>query len=117
MNTSPCASPIFDFLQNVVTIDNMKARLITRHKDVSPEGWITEISIWRVPEPVPPSSHLFKYSMVFVVDGNRVIGFDNERGKGDHCHINGKEAPYHFSGLKKLAEDFIAEVETWKNEH
>jgi len=95
----------------------MQARLITRHKDVSPEGWITEIVIWRVPEPVQPSSHQFKYSFAFVVNGKRVIAFDNERGKGDHCHIGRQESPYRFEGLEKLVDDFIVEVEKWKNAH
>ncbi len=93
----------------------MKARLITRHKDVSPEGWISEVVIWRVPEPVHPCTHPFKYSFAFVVDGKRVIAFDNERGKGDHSHIAGQESPYRFEGLEKLADDFIVEVEKWKN--
>ncbi len=95
----------------------MKAELITRHKDVSPEGWIIEMVIWRVPKSVPPCLHSFKYSLVLVVDGSRVIGFDNERGKGDHCHNRGKESSYCFTGLEKLVNDFIVEVENWKSEH
>jgi len=43
--------------------------------------------------------------------GQRVVGFDNERGKGDHCHLDGKEIPYKFLGTDKLIEDFIAEIE------
>ena len=70
--------------------------------------------VWRVPKPVPPSEHGFKYRAVFVVDGVRVIGFDNERGKGDHCHLNGKEQPYQFRGVEALVEDFIAAIETWR---
>jgi len=95
----------------------MKAALILRHKDVSPEEWITEMVIWRVPKPVAPCTHLFKYSLVLVVNDERVIGFDNERGKGDHCHRRGNEKPYLFTGVEKLVEDFIKEVEKWKSEH
>lgn len=47
----------------------------------------------------------------YVVDGVRVVGFDNERGKGDHCHLDGREFPYVFSSIEQLIEDFIAEVE------
>jgi len=47
-----------------------------------------------------------------VVDGVRIVGFDNERGKGDHCHIDGKELPYAFTSVDQLLEDFIATVET-----
>lgn len=66
--------------------------------------------IWSVPEPVPPSGHAFKYRLVYVLDGKRIVGFDNERGKGDHCHLDGKEHPYSFTTLDRLIEDFIAEV-------
>ena len=45
------------------------------------------------------------------MNGVRVVGFDNERGKGDHCHIKGKERPYVFSSIEQLIEDFIAAVE------
>ena len=39
------------------------------------------------------------------------MGFDKERGKGDHCHIGGKELPYVFISVDQLLEDFIAVVE------
>jgi hypothetical protein len=63
-------------------------------------------------KPVPPTEHGYKYRAVYVVDGVRIVGFDNERGKGDHCHIDGKELPYAFTGVDQLLEDFIAAVET-----
>ncbi len=97
-------------------IDNMKANLILRHKDISPEGHILELVIWRVPSPAPPCSHPL-YRLAYMVNDERVIGFDNERGKGDHCHVAGAERPYVFRGLHALVEDFIAEVEQWKSAH
>ena len=89
----------------------MKARLITRFKDVTPEGSVIELVVWRVPEPVPPSGHGFKYRATYAIEGVRVVGFDNERGKGDHCQIQGRERPYIFSSVKQLIEDFIAAVD------
>ena len=89
----------------------MKATLITRLRDVTPEGGVIELVVWRVPEPVPPSGHEFKYRAAYSVNGVRVVGFDNERGKGDHCHIKGKERPYVFTSIEQLIEDFIAAVE------
>jgi len=71
-----------------------------------------EIVIWKVPKPVPPTEHGYKYRAVYVVNGVRVVGFDNERGKGDHCHLDGKETPYVFTSVDQLLEDFIAAVET-----
>ena len=41
-----------------------------------------------------------------MVGGVRVIGFDNERGKGDHRHLHGVETPYEFGGIAKLLADF-----------
>lgn len=89
----------------------MKAELIHRFKDVTPEGGIIEMVVWRTPEPVPPCTHDFKYRLVYVVNGQRVVGFDNERGKGDHCHLDGGEVPYTFTTVDQLVEDFIAAVD------
>lgn len=101
-------------LKGVVTIANMAAELITHFKNVTPDGSIIEWIVWRVPEPVPPTEHGFKYRAVFIVEGVRVIGFDNERGKGDHCHIGGQEQPYLFQGVEQLVEDFISAIEEWR---
>ena len=90
----------------------MAAQLITSIKNINPDGSILEVVIWKVPKPVPPTEHGYKYRAVYVVDGVRIVGFDNERGKGDHCHIDGKELPYAFTGVDQLLEDFIATVET-----
>lgn len=89
----------------------MPAELITRFKNITPDGGIIELVVWRVPQPVPPSSHGFKYRAVYALNGQRVIGFDNERGKGDHCHIQGVELPYAFTTVDQLVEDFIAAVD------
>jgi hypothetical protein len=66
--------------------------------------------VWRVPAPVPPTEHGFKYRAVYAKDGVRIVGFDNERGKGDHSHLDGQEMPYTFTGVDQLGEDFIAAV-------
>ena len=90
----------------------MAAQLITSIKNINPDGSILEVVIWKVPKPVPPTEHGYKYRAVYVVDGVRIVGFDNERGKGDHCHMDGKDLPYAFIGVGQLLEDFIAAVET-----
>lgn len=66
--------------------------------------------VWRVPDPVPPSEHPFKYRLVFVRDGKRVVGYDNERGKGDHRHAGKTEKPYAFVDEAKLLDDFWQDV-------
>jgi hypothetical protein len=90
----------------------MTAQRITAIKNINPDGSILEVVIWRVPNPVPPTEHGYKYRAVYVVDGVRIVGFDNERGKGDHCHMDEKELPYTFISVDQLLEDFIAAVET-----
>ena len=72
---------------------------ITSIKNVNPDGSILEVVIWKVPRPVPPTDHGYKYGAVYVVEGVRIVGFDNERGKGDHCHMYGKELPYTFTSV------------------
>ena len=89
----------------------MKARLIHRFKNITPEGDIIEAVIWKVPNPVKPSEHSYKYRVVYIVNGNRVVGFDNEHGKGDHCHLDGIERNYDFTNVEQLMADFIAEIE------
>lgn len=117
MGTAHCASGSHPALAPLPTIllvgkiDNMPAELITRFKNITPDGGIIELVVWRVPQPVPPSSHGFKYRAVYALNGQRVIGFDNERGKGDHCHIQGVELPYAFTTVDQLVEDFIAAVD------
>lgn len=67
--------------------------------------------VWRVPKPVPPSEHPFKYRLVFVRDGKRVVGYDNERGKGDHKHLGQRELAYRFVDIETLVADFLRDVE------
>ena len=92
-------------------LSTMKAKLITRFKDVTPDGGVVELVVWRVPEPVPPSGHGFKYRAACSTNGARLVGFDNERGKGDHCHLDGVERPYIFNSVEQMIEDFIAAVD------
>ena len=73
-------------------------------------GGVVELVVWRVPEPVPPSEHPFKYRLVFVRDGKRLVGYDNERGKGDHRHLGKNEQPYLFVDEIRLLEDFWQDV-------
>jgi hypothetical protein len=93
------------------TLGHMASRLVFRSKQQHKAGLI-ELVVWTVPNPVPPSGHGFKYRLVYVVDGERVVGYDNERGKGDHKHLGGVEVPYRFVDVETLVADFMADVET-----
>ena len=89
----------------------MKAQLILNEKTVFEDGSIIELRIWSVPNPVPPTTHGYKYSLFFGRPGERVVGFDNERGKGDHKHVLGTETGYVFTSIAQLLRDFRDEVE------
>lgn len=91
-----------------------KARLIFHRKRVFDDGSISEIRLWQVPSPVWGSAHEFKYSLYFGTGGERVIGYDNESGKGDHRHYGVVEEPYVFTTPEQLVEDFMADVEAQK---
>ncbi|MDP4025795.1 DUF6516 family protein [Methylobacterium sp. NEAU 140] len=95
----------------------MAAVLVIRRRVVFGDRDFAELVVWRVPKPVPPAKHGFKYRLVYIVDGERVIGFDNERGKGDHRHERGGEAPYRFAGIDRLLDDFVAAVAAWRRDH
>lgn len=88
----------------------MKATLIHRFMQAYRRGRIEGV-IWKVPEPVPPARHGYKYRLVYIVDGQRVVGYDNERGKGDHRHIGERELRYRFIDVTSLIKDFIKDVE------
>ena len=89
----------------------MKAELLQRRKSVLSDGAILELVIWRVSEPVEGSVHLYKYRLFYGREGRRIVGFDNERLKGDHRHLDGVETPYTFSTVQDLVRDFLTEVE------
>ncbi len=88
----------------------MKAALIHQFKQAYGNGRIEGV-IWRVPEPVPPTQHGYKYRLVYVVGGTRIVGYDNERGKGDHRHIGAREMPYRFVDVPTLLKDFLKDAE------
>lgn len=88
----------------------MKATKLLHTKEAYAQGTV-EIVIWRVPKPVPPSEHPYKYRLVYIVDGKRVVGYDNERGKGDHKHIRDVELLYVFQSPARLVADFLQDIE------
>jgi hypothetical protein len=77
-------------------------------------GFIVAVKVWLVPTPVLGSTHSFKYSLIFGRPGERLVGYDNERGKGDHRHHGRSEKPYVFASIEKLTADFGADIERVK---
>ena len=91
------------------------AELIYREKR-SYAGGVIEMVIWQLPAPIPPSGHPFKYRLVFVRDGKRMVGYDNERGKGDHKYLGERELRYRFVDEAQLLADFWQDVMEATNE-
>jgi hypothetical protein len=46
----------------------------------------------------------------------RLVLFNNERGKGDHRHIRDVESAYAFESIERLTEDFMMAVRTIQEE-
>jgi len=93
-----------------------KAKLLYRERIEFPDGTFAELVLWDVPEPVPPTTHGFKYRLAYVVGGKRVVGYDNERGKGDHRHYEGTETPYQFENANKVLADFRTDVKRYRGD-
>lgn len=88
----------------------MKATLIYRFEQDYDDGAMVRMVIWKVPASVPPSTYSFKYRLVYLEEGERIIGFDNERGKGDHRHAGHSETTYVFVDVATLVNDFVVAV-------
>jgi len=88
----------------------MKADLLFSQRIYYDDGAIAELVLWRVPSPVPPSTHGLKYRLFYGRSGVREIGYDNERGKGDHRHFQGTETAYTFRSVEQLMNDFWSDV-------
>lgn len=88
-----------------------KAILTINRKFRYDDGAIREMVVWQLPESVLGSEHRYKYSLFYGKDGERIVGYDNERGKGDHKHLGEIEHPYTFTDLKQLISDFRDDVQ------
>lgn len=98
-------------------LSNMKAIAIVRRRVVVAEDAFAELVLWRVPRPVPPSHHEFKYRLAYIVGGKCVVLYDNERDKGDHRHFGKAQKRYDFSTPERHMADFGADIERWNHEN
>jgi len=94
----------------------MRASLIYHEKRYFEDGSLQEIKIWRVPKS-KDRPHGLKYSFAYIVNDERVIGYDNYKHKKDHRHYRNKEYRYKFEGLEKLWQDFINDTEQFRKDN
>jgi Family of unknown function (DUF6516) len=86
------------------------ATLLRHMKRRYDDGAILELKLWLLPRRIPGSHHPFKYSLYYGTPGTRILGYDNEAGKGDHVHRGETESDYLFTTPEKLLQDFLDEV-------
>ena len=92
------------------------ARLLYDLKRQYDDGHIVQARIWSVPSPVRGSGHRLKYSLFYGLPGQRLVGYDNEAGKGDHRHYGDRQERYPFMSLGQLVTDFMADVARLRGE-
>ena len=95
----------------------MKAIALVRRRVVVAHDAFVEVVVWRLGQSVTPSRHRLKYRLAYVVGGQCVVLYDNERGKGDHRHFGAKQMPYVFSSPDQLMADFTTDMARWNREN
>ena len=88
----------------------MRAVLLEYQRITLTNGAAVEVKVWQLPEQTAERPHGLKYSLYYGRHGERIIGHDNERGKGDHCHYRGRERRYRFTTFEALFADFWRDV-------
>jgi hypothetical protein len=88
----------------------MKARRLFYSKRRLPDGSIVEMVIWQLPARDRERPHSLKYRLYYGKGGKRLVGYDNERGKGDHKHVGDVEYPYNFVSVRRLMADFLSDI-------
>lgn len=88
----------------------MKATLLVRDRIAHSDEAFSELVVWAVPQPLPGSTHRYKYRLALVIRGLCPLRYGNEAGKGDHRHSPEGEVRYRFTSLDKLFADFERDV-------
>ena len=84
--------------------------LLENWKITLDSGAIVQIRIWRLEVQTAERPHGLKYSLFYGRPGERIVGYDNETGKGDHRHYRDREEPYRFSTFERLLSDFWHDI-------
>lgn len=88
------------------------AIILFRAKKIYPDGAIKEMVIWQLPTISKERPHGLKYRLYYgTADGECLVRYDNETGKGDHRHLAGREETYIFRDIESLVADFQYDIE------
>ena len=94
----------------------MRAKLIYHVKEYYEDQSLLEVKIWETPRS-KGRPHGLKYSFAYILGNERLVGYDNAEGKGDHRHFKGKESAYEFEGIEKMWSDFMKDIRRFKEEN
>lgn len=93
-----------------------KAKLLARNKILFTDNCIVELIIWELPVKTEDRPHGYKYRLYYGdSNGNCIVRYDNEAGKGDHKHIGNQEISYQFINIDLLLENFEQDVNEARN--
>ena len=95
----------------------MKAIELVRTRIICSQTAFAELVLWQLPKPLAGSAHRFKYRLAYVIREVCVLRYDNEVGKGDHRHYDGRESAYTFSNPDNLIAAFQADIARWNREN
>lgn len=93
------------------------AIILFRAKKIYPDGATKEMVIWQLPATSRERPHGLKYRLYYgSADGECLVRYDNESGKGDHRHLASREETYSFRDIETLVADFQHDIEQIKRQ-
>lgn len=88
-----------------------KAKLILRRRHEFEDSSFAELVIWQLPQKTKDRPHGLKYRLYYGdADGQCLVRYDNETGKGDHKHLGEDEVDYQFVDIDTLLKDFQHDI-------
>jgi len=104
---------VVNLYYSILDISYKMSELIFHEKRILSEKELVEMKIWRVPKSEDFPDRV-KYSFVYVKNKERILGYDNERGKGHHRHYKNEETKIDFKDPETLLNQFKEEIEELK---
>jgi hypothetical protein len=84
----------------------MKSRLLQKSKEEFSGGVIVETVVWELTTATLDRPHRIKYRFYCGRNGDCIVRYDNETGKGDHRHYGNHEESYCYTLLLNYWKTF-----------